>query len=162
MCSPLENTLREIVNASVVSNYPPSTCVSVVCSQNGDKEKMLAKSLSIYFVSKIIYHKPDGSSEVIKNEEENINLRFSQSVVTGRKQKAKIIFDILSFIKTPECTGIKSIIYNCNLNYRTAIKIQREMESRGPKEKQQEGRNGKYILTSKGTDFLEAIQFITL
>ena len=69
----------------------------------------------------------------------------------------EIMKDVLHFIRGSDCTGRTSIIYKCNLNYNTALKMIEELINKEYLKVETVENKKTFIVTGKGESFLEAI-----
>ena len=67
----------------------------------------------------------------------------------------EIMKDVLHFIRGQDCTGITSIIYKCNLNYNTALKMIDELIKKDYLQVENIENKKIFTVTNKGESFLE-------
>ena len=59
----------------------------------------------------------------------NIRIKMQGNFQSKRRDKSKIIVDILSLTGQENGAGITKIIYKCNLNYKSAVTILDDMKN---------------------------------
>jgi predicted transcriptional regulator len=157
IASEMADVVRIIATAAVVRDMNNSRYACVLVSSFGYKEKVLAKSLSVYLVNSIDYIRVDGTVRQIKNDKLPIKNKEKPDIHSKKRQKMEIMKDVLHFIRGRDCTGITSIIYKCNLNYNTALKMIDELIKKEYLKVETIENKKTFIVTSKGESFLEAI-----
>ena len=155
--SEIGDVVRIIATAAVVRDMSNARYACVLASSFGYKEKVLAKSLSVYLVSSIDYIHIDGTIRKIKNDKLPIKPKERHEEHPKKRQKMEIMKDVLHFIRGSDCTGITSIIYRCNLNYNTALKMIEELIHKEYLKVETVENKKTFIVTGKGESFLEAI-----
>ena len=155
--SEMGEVVRIIATAAVVRDMSNSRYACVLASSFGYKEKVLAKSLSVYLVNTIDYIRVDGTVHQIKNDKLPFKAEKKHDEHPKKRQKMEIMKDVLHFIHGSDCTGITSIIYKCNLNYNTALKMIDELIQKDYLKVETIENRKTFIVTNKGESFLEAI-----
>ncbi len=72
-----------------------------------------------------------------------------------KRDKYRIIRDILYFVSYQEVVNKTRIVYKCNLNFKNANKILNELQKMELLGNKMSGRTSNYFVTEKGLDFLK-------
>ena len=153
----MTNVVSMIATSAVVRDMSNSSYACALFSSFSYKERVLAKSLSVYLVNSIDYIRTDGSVTKIRSEKLLIRIHDTSDIRTRKRQKIEIMSDILHFIRSSDCKGITSIIYRCNLNYNTALKMIDELIKKDYLKVKETDDKKTYIVTEKGRLFLETV-----
>ena len=154
--SEMGDIVRIIATAAVVRDMSNAKYACVLAGSFGFKEKVLAKSLSVFLVNSIDFIRVDGTVQKIKNDIMPIRPHEKNHTHPKKRQKMEIMKDVLHFIRGQDCTGITSIIYKCNLNYNTALKMIDELIKKDYLKVENVENKKVFTVTHKGESFLEA------
>ena len=153
--SEMGDALRIIATAAVVRDMSNARYACVLANSFGYKEKVLAKSLSVFLLNSIDFIRVDGTVQKIKNDIIPIKSHEKTHEHPKKRQKMEIMKDVLHFIRGQDCTGITSIIYKCNLNYNTALKMIDELIKKDYLQVENIENKKIFTVTNKGESFLE-------
>ena len=153
--SEMGDALRIIATAAVVRDMSNARYACVLANSFGYKEKVLAKSLSVFLLNSIDFIRVDGTVQKIKNDLVPIRQHQKNYSHPKKRQKMEIMKDVLHFIRGQDCTGITSIIYKCNLNYNTALKMIDELIKKDYLQVENIENKKIFTVTNKGESFLE-------
>ncbi len=127
-------------------------------------EKMLTDSLYIERVKSVIY----GGREMVMIPDSgmrsgygNIRIKMQGNFQSKRRDKSKIIVDILSLTGQENGAGITKIIYKCNLNYKSAVTILDDMKNKNLVELvNDKAKKSHYVITKEGLKALDDLNRI--
>lgn len=126
--------LEEISLLSIQSkNVGASKCYALSKKEFTKKEKSLMDLLHIDRIKSILY---DGKEMIvledtnIKRAYDNLKSKKKENTKNHRRDKGKIMIDILSLTRHEEGAGITKIIYRCNLNYKAALTFIDDLKSK--------------------------------
>lgn len=125
---------------------------------------MLTDSLSVERVKSLIY----GDREMVMIPDTgklagygNIRIKMQGNFQSKRRDKSKIIYDILSLTGQENGAGITKIIYKCNLNYKSAMTILDDMKNKNLVELVKEkSTKSTYVITKEGLKALDDLNRI--
>jgi len=154
--------LEEISLLSIQSkNVGASKCYALSKKEFTKKEKSLTDLLLIDRIKTIMY---DGKEMIvledtnIKSAYENLKSKKKDNTKNRRRDKGKILIDILSLTRQEEGAGITRIIYRCNLNYKAALSFIEEMKTKNLIEIfENEFKQKRYKITRDGLKTLEEL-----
>jgi predicted transcriptional regulator len=154
--------LEEISLLSIQSkNVGASKCYALSKKEFTKKEKSLTDLLLIDRIKTIMY---DGKEMIvledtnIKSAYENLKSKKKDNTKNRRRDKGKILIDILSLTRQEEGAGITRIIYRCNLNYKAALSFIEEMKTKNLIEIfENEFKQKRYKITREGLKTLEEL-----
>lgn len=154
--------LEEISLLSIQSkNVSASKCYVISKKDFTKKEKSLAEILLIERVKSIYY---DGKEMIViedadfKKGYEYSKAKKKESIKKHRRDKSKIMIDILSLTRQEEGVGITKIIYKCNLNYKAAMLFLDEMKQKNLIElSENESKQKRYTITGEGSRTLSEL-----
>lgn len=154
--------LEEISLLSIQSkNVGASKCYVLSKKEFSKKEKSLTDILLIDRIKTLMY---DGKEMIIledtsiKSAYENLKSKKKENTKNRRRDKGKILIDILSLTRHEEGAGITKIIYRCNLNYKAALSFIEEMKTKNLIEIfENEFKQKRYKITREGLKTLEEL-----
>lgn len=154
--------LEEISLLSIQSkNVGASKCYVLSKKEFSKKEKSLTDILLIDRIKTLMY---DGKEMIIledtsiKSAYENLKSKKKENTKNRRRDKGKILIDILSLTRQEEGAGITKIIYRCNLNYKAALSFIEEMKTKNLIEIfENEFKQKRYKITREGLKTLEEL-----
>ena len=160
--SPEGERLEEISLLSIQSkNVGASRYFAISGKEFTKREKSLTGILHIERVKAIMY---DGKEMIViedmdlKKEYNNLRIKKRENPKNHRRDRSKIMIDILSLTRQEEGAGITKIIYKCNLNYRAALSFIEEMKDRGLIQMlENEFKQKRYTITGEGLKTLSEL-----
>lgn len=149
ICTPYENFLAGIFNVTVIREGAP---VGINLSESDANNRKAIKTVrSSSDLGKVVNH-PDSSKK-----------RRDATLARKRRDRTKIVHDILELADSYGSLGITKIIYRCNLNYNSAQKIMNELLDRKLLETMPTGGvKNKFKITESGLHFLSDLKKLTL
>jgi predicted transcriptional regulator len=157
--------LEEISLLSIQSRNVGASRGCVLSRSNfSAAEKMLTDSLSVERIKSLIY----GDREMVMIPDTgklagygNIRIKMQGNFQSKRRDKSKIIYNILSLTGQENGAGITKIIYKCNLNYKSAMTILDDMKNKNLVELVKEkSTKSTYVITKEGLKALDDLNRI--
>ena len=148
VCTPYENFLAGIFNVTVIREG-----ATINLSDNEASNRNTLKTV-----------KREGTPNASEKQPEQARRkRESASLARKRRDRTKIVHDILELADSYGSLGITKIIYRCNLNYNSAQKIMNELLDRKLLETLPTGGvKNKFKITESGLHFLNDLKKLTL